>query len=297
MIKIGRVSAEEIDSILAESQDFADGKVCRVDGDVFAANLFFENSTRTRISFEVAEKRLGLHVVNFDADRSSINKGETLLDTIKTIEAIGIDLAVIRHSQDRYYDQLISSKIALVNGGDGQGSHPTQAFLDALTIKQEFGEFAGLNVGIVGDVKHSRVAKSTSLILRRLGAKVFFSGPEFWFDEGMLVNGTYHPLDSLIREVDVLIMLRIQNERHINKVQISQEDYLRKYGLTKEREKEMKKHAIIMHPAPINRGVEIDGDLVECERSRIFKQMQNGVFARMAILKQTLRKKGYNFNG
>ena len=148
----------------------------------------------------------------------------------------------------------------------------------------------------LGQLAKSYLANSTSLILRRLGAKVFFSGPEFWFDEGMLVNGTFHPLDSLIRSVDVLIMLRIQNERHINKVQMPNDEYLKKFGLTKEREREMKEHAIIMHPAPINRGVEIDADLVECKRSRIFKQMENGVFARMAILKHTLVSKGYKFN-
>ena len=296
MIKIGRLSTEEIESILSESQQFAEGKSARVADEVFVANLFFENSTRTKVSFEVAEKKLGLNVVNFDVERSSINKGETLLDTVKTLQAIGIDLAVIRHVEDRYYDRLSEAKMALVNAGDGKGSHPTQAFLDALTIKQEFGSIDGLKIGIVGDVKHSRVANSTSLILRRLGAKVFFSGPEFWFDEGMLVNGTFHPLDSLIRSVDVLIMLRIQNERHINKVQMPNDEYLKKFGLTKEREREMKEHAIIMHPAPINRGVEIDADLVECKRSRIFKQMENGVFARMAILKHTLVSKGYKFN-
>ena len=293
MIKLSRITTENIDKILKEAQEFADGKVSKVEGDVFAANLFFENSTRTKTSFEIAEKKLGLQTVSFDTDKSSITKGESLLDTIKTLEAVGVEVAVIRHSQKRYYDELQSVKLSVVNAGDGTGHHPTQAILDAMTIIQEFGKIEGLNIGIVGDVKHSRVANSGAGLFRRLGARVYFSGPEFWFDEGMLVNGTYMQLDDLVKEVDVLILLRIQHERHETNFKV--EDYLKKFGLTKEREAKMKKDAIIMHPAPINRGVEIDSDLVECGRSRIFKQMQNGVFARMAVIKYDLENRGFQF--
>ena len=144
-------------------------------------------------------------------------------------------------------------------------------------------------------MKHSRVANSACDILRKLGAKVYFSGPREWFDEGSLMNGTYREIDGLIPEIDVLMLLRIQHERHHQKIKYSPEEYLRKYGLTKEREKKMKPSAIIMHPAPVNRNVEIDSDLVECSRSRIFKQMENGVFARMAILKNILEQKGFTF--
>ncbi|MNK46482.1 Aspartate carbamoyltransferase [compost metagenome] len=295
MIKLARVSTESIEKILQEAQQFADGKVSKIKGDVFAANLFFENSTRTKTSFEVAEKKLGLQVIDFEVDKSSIAKGETMLDTIKTLEAIGVEVAVIRHSEKRYYDQLQDAKLSIVNAGDGVGSHPSQALLDALTIIQEFGKIEGLKIGIVGDVKHSRVANSGAGLFRRMGAKVYFSGPEFWFDEGMLVNGTYMQFDDLVKEVDVLMLLRIQHERHERTFNFKSEDYLKKFGLTKEREKKMKPNAIIMHPAPINRGVEIDSELVECERSRIFKQMQNGVFARMAILKFDLENKGFEF--
>ena len=295
MIKLSRLSEESLQNLLSEALDFANGKVVKAKSDVFVANLFFEDSTRTKVSFEVAEKKLGLHIVNFDEKKSSINKGETLLDTIKTLDAIGVDLVVVRHEKTRYYDELKGSSIGLVNAGDGVGHHPSQGLLDLMTIVQEFGDVKGLKVAIVGDIKHSRVANSNAHTLRRLGAKVIFSGPREWFDEGSLMNGTYMDLDALISEVDVLMMLRIQHERHNEKVNLKPEDYLKKYGLTKEREARMKPNAIIMHPAPINRGVEIDNDLVECERSRIFKQMKNGVFARMAILKKVLERKGFEF--
>ena len=295
MIKLNRIPVEEVDLILQDAFDFADVKQLKATSDIFIANLFFEDSTRTKVSFEVAEKKLGLQVVHFDEKKSSINKGETLLDTLKTLEAIGINAVVIRHEKTRYYDDLKDASIAIFNAGDGVGHHPSQALLDLMTIKQEFGDVKGLKIGIVGDVKHSRVANSNASMLRRLGAKVYFSGPEVWFDEAMLVNGTFMPFDDLLKEVDVLMMLRIQHERHQDKIKFSESEYLKRYGLTKEREKKMKPNAIIMHPAPINRGVEIDGDLVECKRSRIFKQMQNGVFARMALLKYTLEKKGFTF--
>ena len=295
MFTITELSTEKINKILTEALAFANGKTAKIEGEVFCSNLFFEDSTRTKTSFDVAERKLGLQVVPFDAANSSVNKGESLYDTVKTIESIGVNLVVIRDKKDRYFDELKSINIPVINGGDGTGNHPSQCMLDLLTIYQEFGTFEGLKIGIVGDVKHSRVANSNAEALRRLGAKVYFSGPEQWFDEGALINGTYLSVDEMIHDVDVLMLLRIQHERHDSKMSFSASEYHRKYGLTKDREKTMKKEAIIMHPAPINRGVEIDTDLVECERSRIFKQMQNGVFARMAILKNALEEKGFSF--
>ncbi|WP_294299398.1 aspartate carbamoyltransferase catalytic subunit [uncultured Chryseobacterium sp.] len=295
MFTITELSTERINRIVQEALAFAEGKTAKIEGEVFCSNLFFEDSTRTKTSFDIAERKLGLQVVPFDASNSSVNKGESLYDTVKTIESLGVNLVVIRDKKDRYFDELKNIKIPVINGGDGTGNHPSQCMLDLMTIYQEFGKFEGLKVGIVGDVKHSRVANSNAEALRRLGAKVYFSGPEQWFDEGALINGTYLSVDELIHEVDVLMLLRIQHERHDSKMSFSASEYHRKYGLTKEREKAMKKEAIIMHPAPINRGVEIDTDLVECERSRIFRQMQNGVFARMAILKEALEKEGYTF--
>ncbi|WP_100077395.1 aspartate carbamoyltransferase catalytic subunit [Chryseobacterium camelliae] len=295
MFTITELSTERINRIVKEALAFAEGKTARIEGEVFCSNLFFEDSTRTKTSFDIAERKLGLQVVPFDASNSSVNKGESLYDTVKTLESLGVNLVVIRDKKDRYFDELKNIRIPVINGGDGTGNHPSQCMLDLMTIYQEFGKFEGLKVGIVGDVKHSRVANSNAEALRRLGAKVYFSGPEQWFDEGALINGTYLSVDEMIHEVDVLMLLRIQHERHDAKMSFSAAEYHRKYGLTKEREKTMKKEAIIMHPAPINRGVEIDSDLVECERSRVFRQMQNGVFARMAILKEALEKEGHTF--
>ena len=295
MLAISHFSPKKIELILDQALEMANGKKYIAQDKVFVSNLFFEDSTRTKISFEMAERKLGLSVIPFDTSQSSVNKGESLYDTAKTLENIGLNLLVIRHGQNQYYDELKNIKIPIINAGDGTGNHPSQTMLDLMTIKQEFGSFKDLKIAIAGDVKHSRVANSACDILRKLGAKVYFSGPREWFDEGSLMNGTYREIDGLIPEIDVLMLLRIQHERHHQKIKYSPEEYLKKYGLTKEREKKMKPSAIIMHPAPVNRNVEIDSDLVECSRSRIFKQMENGVFARMAILKNILEQKGFTF--
>ncbi len=295
MLTISDLSNEKIISLLDVADEFSNGISARVKGEVFAANLFFEDSTRTKTSFDIAERHLGLNVVPFDVTSSSVNKGESLYDTVKTLESLGVNIVVIRHKQEKYYEELRDLTIPIINGGDGTGNHPSQCLLDLMTIRQEFGNFEGLKVGILGDVKHSRVARSNAEALKKLGAHVYFSGPREWFDENMSTDGIYLSIDELIQEVDVLMLLRIQHERHGDEMKLSNEAYHKDYGLTKERERVMKKDAIIMHPAPINRGVEIDSDLVECARSRIFKQMQNGVFARMAILKNALEEKGFGF--
>lgn len=297
MLQTTDLSVENINKLLQEAEAFSKGKVSKAKSEIYVSNLFFENSTRTKTSFDIAQRKLGLNVVPFDITTSSVNKGESMYDTVKTLKSLGMDLCVIRHEKEKFYDEFKGIDISIINGGDGTGNHPSQNLLDLMTIQQEFGKFKGLKVGIVGDVKHSRVANSNAEVLRKLGAKVYFSGPEKWFDEGTLMNGTYQSIDDLIEEVDVLMLLRIQHERHESseKQKFSAEKYHKKFGLTKEREKKMKKNAIIMHPAPINRGVEIDDELVECKRSRIFKQMENGVFARMAILKSALEAKGFEF--
>ncbi len=296
MLNVSSLSNEEILNILSQALEIANGKEFKTKESIFVSNLFFENSTRTKISFEVAERKLGLNVIPFDVSQSSVNKGESLYDTIKTLQSIGINLAVIRHPQNEYYNELKDIDISIINGGDGTGEHPSQTILDLMTIQQEFGSFENLKVAIVGDIKHSRVANSTSQALKKLGAEIYFSGPRKWCNKNDLSQqGNFKELDQIISEIDVLMLLRIQHERHDNQKSFSVKNYLQQYGLTKEREQKMKKSAIIMHPAPINRDVEIDSDLVECPRSRIFKQIENGVFARMAILKNTLEQKGFLF--
>ena len=260
----------------------------------FATNLFFENSTRTHKSFEVAEKKLGLEVIEFEASRSSVQKGETLYDTVLTMSAIGVDVAVIRHGKENYYDELIQSKTiqcSIINGGDGSGQHPKQCLLDLMTIYEEFGGFEGLKVAIVGDITHSRVAKSNMQLLNRLGAEIYFSGPEEWYDHQFDVYGQYVPLDEIVEKVDVMMLLRVQHERHDGKESFSKEGYHLEYGLTNERATRLQKHAIIMHPAPVNRDVELADELVESLQSRIVAQMSNGVFMRMAILEAILHGK------
>ena len=294
MLTLENLNKEKILSLLSLADEFKNGLKVKPKSKIFVSNLFFEDSTRTKMSFEMAERKLGFEVIPFDVSKSSVNKGESLYDTVKTLESVGINLLVIRHSQNKFYEELENIKIPIINAGDGTGNHPSQTILDLMTIQQEFGKFENLKIGIVGDVKHSRVAHSLSEALRKMGSKVFYSGPEEWFEEANFMNDTYRNLDELIPVADVLIFLRIQHERH-GEVKYKDEDYLKKYGLTKEREKKMKPTSIIMHPAPINRNVEIDSDLVECNRSRIFKQMENGVFARMAILQNALEEKGIEF--
>ncbi|MDQ0270308.1 aspartate carbamoyltransferase catalytic subunit [Cytobacillus purgationiresistens] len=284
------LAINEINEILTDAQHFIEGGTWNPDKKIFIANLFFENSTRTKCSFEVAERRLGLDIIPFEVSTSSVSKGETLYDTVKTLEAIGVNAVVIRHSEDRYFDELEgTTNSSIINAGDGCGHHPTQSLLDLLTIKQEFGRFEGLKIAIVGDIRHSRVARSNAEALTRLGAKVVFSGPEEWFDKDMLKNGEYEHIDRAVKSADVVMLLRIQHERHGENSEHSADQYHQAFGLTEQREKTMKKDSIIMHPAPVNRGVEIADSLVECDRSRIFKQMQNGVFIRMAVLKRIFK--------
>lgn len=216
-----------------------------------------------------------------------MQKGESLYDTARTLASLGVAALVIRHPKDRFYEQLKGIEIPILNAGDGCGNHPTQSLLDLLTIKQQFGSFRRLRVVIVGDLLHSRVARSNADVLKRLGADVYVSGPQSWM--GTFVHDfPYVTMDEAVKEADVLMLLRVQHERHDGQEAFSKETYHMLHGLTVAREKQMKHDSIIMHPAPVNRDVEIAGTLVECERSRIFKQSENGVFVRMAALKRAL---------
>jgi aspartate carbamoyltransferase catalytic subunit len=296
LLTTNELKVEDIYRILIDAKKFADGMVWQPGSQLFATNLFFEPSTRTKSSFEVAERRLGLEVIPFEVQTSSVQKGETLYDTVRTLESIGVNAIVIRHQQDRYFDELVGKiNIPIINAGDGCGHHPTQSLLDLMTIQQEFGRFAGLKISIIGDIRHSRVARSNADVLTRLGAEVIFSGPEEWFDNKNLSLSKYKPIDQAIKQADVVMLLRVQHERHQQKGSFTANEYHQQFGLTLEREKLMKLGSIIMHPAPVNRNVEIADSLVECKRSRIFKQMENGVYVRMAVLKRSIESlKGGN---
>lgn len=280
------LSNKEIMALIEEAMEFQQGKHWAPETPTFVANLFYEASTRTKCSFEVAERRLGLQVLPFEVSTSSVNKGETLYDTAKTLQSLGVSALVIRHPEEEYFNQLHNIQAAIINGGDGCGNHPTQSLLDMMTIYQEFNRFEGLKITIVGDIRHSRVARSNSDVLHRLSAEVKFVAPEEWKDDSYPTD-SYITMDEAINTSDVVMLLRIQHERH-HSGKAGLDDYHKQYGMTIKREKEMKPNSIIMHPAPINRGVEIASELVECERSRIFKQMENGLYMRMAVLKNAL---------
>lgn len=287
LLSMNELSIEEIQYILNLAEEFKGGKKEIAYDQKLIANLFFEPSTRTRFSFEAAEHKLGMKPMNVEVSGSSVQKGETLYDTLRTLEEIGVSGFVVRHPEDRYFDGLAEKiNVPIINAGDGCGNHPTQSLLDLLTIQQEFIVIQGLTVVIVGDILHSRVARSNAEVLRKMGARVLFSGPEEWFVDEW--KDDFIPIDEAVEVADVVMMLRIQHERHSASMLLTKDDYHQQYGLTIERERRMKEHSIIMHPAPVNRGVEIADGLVECERSRIFKQVQNGVFTRMAVLRWAL---------
>ncbi len=254
----------------------------------FVANMFFENSTRTRFSFEMAEKRLGAEVLNFTAAASSVEKGESIYDTVRTLESMGIDAGIIRLKPAGVLQELAEKvNVPLINAGDGNNEHPTQALLDLYTMRRHFGEVRGLNVTIVGDIMHSRVARSNFWALQAMGANVSFCAPDN-MRAGDIPQMRYVTMEEALQS-DVVMMLRVQLERHASGMLKSAEDYRLHYGLTEERAARMKEHAIIMHPAPVNRNVEIDDALVESSKSKIFTQMQNGVPIRMAVIERALR--------
>ena len=286
LLRIRDLSKEEIMGILKDAQLFGvSHKDWQLPERKLIANLFFEPSTRTHFSFASAEHQLGCMVENFSAQGSSVEKGETLYDTVRTFESIGYEAVVIRHPRDEYFRDIENIGIPIINAGDGAGNHPTQCLLDLLTIYQEFQTFKGIKMAIIGDISHSRVAASNKEAMELLGGECVFSGPKQWQREGY----PFMEVDEAVAWADVVMMLRIQHERHASAMKMSKEEYLQRYGLTKERAARMKPHAIIMHPAPVNRNVEIDTDLVEAKNSRIFKQMSNGVLVRKAVVKRAFK--------
>ena len=288
LLGLKELDKEEILSILdrAAYWDNQPEKVQSVIPGQFVANMFFENSTRTRFSFEVAEKRLGAEVLNFTAAASSVEKGESIYDTVRTLESMGIDAGVIRLKPIGVLAELAERiRVPLINAGDGNNEHPTQALLDLYTMRKQFGRLEGLTVSIIGDILHSRVARSNLWALRTLGARVMFCAPQGM--QATELDAPYVSMDEALR-ADVVMMLRVQLERHEGGLIRSAEDYRSHYGLTVERALKIAPHAIIMHPAPVNRNVEIDDELVEHPQSRIFTQMSHGVPVRMAVIERAL---------
>jgi aspartate carbamoyltransferase catalytic subunit len=252
-------------------------------------NLFFEDSTRTRISFEAAAKRLSADVINFSAKGSSVSKGESLKDTALTLEAMGADAVVIRHSSSGAPHRLASSgwvRSSVVNAGDGTHEHPTQALLDAFTMRRHLGDLDGRRVTIVGDVLHSRVARSNALLLSTLGVEVTLVAPPTLLPVGVgsWPVQTSYDLDSALDKSDAVMMLRVQRERMNAAFFPSAREYSRRYGLDDRRFARLPDHAIVMHPGPMNRGMEIGARVADSERSVIVEQVTNGVAVRMAVL-------------
>lgn len=292
LLDIESLSVDEITTVLDTARAFkavgerAIKKVPALRGKT-VVNLFVEPSTRTRISFELSEQRLSADIINFTAEASSLKKGETLKDTARNLEALNADFIVIRHSASgapHFLSRVLNASV--INAGDGAHEHPTQALLDTFTIREKKGRIAGLHITILGDVVYSRVARSDIWALTKLGAHVTVCGPStlvprVFQDMGCRVT---HNVDEAIEGADIINLLRIQHERQRKSMFPSLGEYTSLFGLNKARFARTKPDALIMHPGPINRGVEIDSEIADCERSVILQQVTNGLAVRMAVL-------------
>ncbi len=293
LIESKKLNKKEIDCFLIESEKYIKfnkekyKKLKLLEGrSIF--NLFFEDSTRTRTSFEVAAKRLGADLINVALKDSSINKGETLLDTMTTINSMSPDVLIVRHPEEGISKQISKIvKACVINAGDGSHEHPTQALLDALTIKRKFKSFDGLKIAICGDILHSRVARSNIEILSTLGSSINIIGPQSLIPHNIEVLGTniYHDMKEGLKNCDIVMMLRIQKERILGSHIPNEKEYFNKYGLDYKKLSYAKKKAFVMHPGPMNRGVEIETNLADdITRSLIQEQVTMGVAIRMACL-------------
>ena len=293
LLQIEGTPKEELEAILAAApghkRTLSEGKTRRVLDGRLVANLFFEDSTRTRSSFEVAATSLGARVLNLSGKGSSVSKGETLVDTARNIDAMGPGILVMRHASSGA-PHLVARhvKASVVNAGDGTHEHPSQALLDAFTLHERFGAVKGLRVLIVGDVLHSRVARSNLHCLKALGAQVVFCGPRTLLPSGLEELGAEvtHALEPALASVDAVMLLRMQFERQAQAFVPSSRDFARLYGMNAARAAKLQPHAVIMHPGPINRGVELASDVNDAERDVILAQVTNGVAVRMAILER-----------
>ena len=292
LLSIADLGADGIEEILRLTDSFVEvsqraiPKVPALRGQTVAW-LFYEDSTRTRLSFETAAKRLSADVMNFSISSSSVKKGESLRDTVQTIEAMGVDAIVVRHGSAGAPWQVARwSDAAVINAGDGWHEHPTQALLDCYTVRQHLGSVEGRRIAIVGDIKHSRVARSDVLAFDALGADVTLVAPPTLLPpslDGWPVSVS-HDLDDVLPKVDIVYLLRMQRERMQESLLPSLREYSARYGLTRRRVDLLSDDAIVMHPGPMNRGVEIAADVADLDRSVIVNQVSNGVAVRMAVL-------------
>ena len=292
LLSINQLERADINKILDTAESFREvgtrviKKVPALRGRT-VVNLFFENSTRTRISFEVAAKRLSADVINFSSSGSSVSKGESLKDTALTLQAMGADAIVIRHSSSGAPKTLTKwVDASVLNAGDGTHEHPTQALLDLFTIREHFEDFQGLRAAIVGDVRHSRVARSLTLALNKMGASVMLVGPPTLIPPEAPAWGAEvsHDLDGALPKLDVCYMLRVQRERQRQQFFPSVREYSRLFGLSQRRVEQLPEHAVVMHPGPMNRGVEIASDVADLPRAVITDQVTNGIAVRMSLL-------------
>ena len=292
LLGLENLSRQDIELVLQTAQSFKEvssrdiKKVPALRGKT-VVTLFFEPSTRTRISFELAAKRLSADTLNIAANVSSTSKGETLLDTARNIEAMNVDAMVVRHSSSGSVFLLAEGlKCSVVNAGDGCREHPTQALLDMFTLQEKFGRIEGLKVGIVGDILHSRVARSNIWGLTRLGAKVTVCGPATLMPRGIEAMGVdvCYDLKKVLKQSDAVIALRLQKERQQDKFLPSMREYSRLFGINQAKLDEGNGHLIVMHPGPTNRGVELSADVADGKQSVILDQVTNGVAVRMAVL-------------
>ena len=292
LLDIESLTADEITIVLDTARAFkavgqrAIKKVPALRGKT-VVNLFVEPSTRTRISFELAEQRLSADIINFSTEASSFKKGETLKDTALNLQALNADFIVIRHSASgapHFLSRVLDAHV--INAGDGAHEHPTQALLDTFTVRERKGKIAGLNVTILGDILYSRVARSNIWALTKLGAKVTLCGPSTLVPKTFEQMGcrVTHDVDEAIRDADIINLLRIQHERQRKTMFPSIAEYAQLFGLNKARLAMTKPDALVMHPGPINRGVEIDSEIADCDRSLILEQVTNGLAVRMAVL-------------
>ncbi|HEX2787989.1 MAG TPA: aspartate carbamoyltransferase catalytic subunit [Ignavibacteria bacterium] len=276
MENIFSLTAEYKKKILVRDKSYPDLKNFTV------LNLFFENSTRTRVSFELAEKLLNMKVVNFNADVSSLSKGESILDTVRNLEAMRFDFIVSRSTEINFPEFLIKHTTSqIMNAGDGTNEHPTQGLLDIFTIKENFKDLKDLKVCIVGDISHSRVAMSNIYGLQNYAAKVSVCAPDYFLPKDLKLN-VYDNFDDAIKENDVLIMLRIQNERGAGEMIKSLDDYKKLYGLNKKRV-EQNKNILLLHPGPWNTGVEVEEDVLDLPNTKFFEQVTNGLAIKLAL--------------